>query len=170
MARKRAKKNGRPTKYRKEFCEQLIKFFDIEPWEEREIPHYDKSGNKDEEGNRIVIWTDIKIIPARMPTLRGFAKKIGVNIRVVYRWIEKGNAVYKKEFSHAFTHAKEIRKDWLIDLGLSGSAPPASFKFVAVNVTDMRDQQEVVHSFDWRTLTKDGSDIDTNERTVKAAS
>lgn len=33
------------------------------------------------------------------------------------------------------------------------------------NRAGWRDKQEVVHSFDWRTLTKDGSDSDTNEGT-----
>ena len=147
MAKKKAKKkNGRPTKYKARFCDDLIKFFDIEPWEEREIPHYDKSGKKDEKGKSIVVWTDIKILPVRMPTLRGFAKKMGIGIRTVYDWIDEKHQSYQKEFSQAFTCAKDIRKDWLVDLGLSGSAPPASFKFVAVNVTDMRDQTDVEHS------------------------
>lgn len=133
MKKTRAKA-GQPTKYKPEFCEKLIKHFDIEPWEEREIPHY-KGGE--------VVWTDIKILPVRMPTLRGFAKKIKVGIRTVYDWIDKKHGSHQEEFSHAFTYAKDIRKDWLVDLGLSGSAPPASFKFVAVNVTEMRDKQEM---------------------------
>lgn len=137
---------GRPTKYKPEFCDKLIEFFDIEPWEEREIPHY-KNGE--------VVWRDIKILPVRMPTLRGFAKSIEVGISTVYDWINENHDSYVKEFSDAFTCAKAIRADWLVDVGLSGSAPPASFKFVAVNVTDMRDKQEVQHSFDWRGLAKD---------------
>ena len=128
---------GRPTKYKQEYCDKLIEFFDIEPWEEREIPHY-KAG--------VLNWTDIKILPVRMPTLRGFAKSIGVGIRTVYGWIDEKCGSYQKEFSQTFTCAKDIRKDWLVDVGLSGSAPPASFKFVAVNVTDMRDKTDVEHS------------------------
>jgi len=128
--------SGRPTKYKSGYCDKLIEFFDIEPWKEHEMPHY-KDGK--------VVWTDIKILPVRMPTLRGFAKSIGIAISAIYRWIDKKEPCYHKEFKDAFTCAKNIRKDWLIDVGLSGSAPPASFKFVAVNVTDMRDKQE--HDF-----------------------
>ncbi len=124
---------GRPTKYKPAYCQALIDFFDIEPWEEREIPHY-KGGE--------VVWTDIKILPVRMPTLRGFAKKIKVGIATIYDWLNEKHGSYRKDFSGAFTCAKDIRKDWLIDLGLSGGAPPLSFKFVAVNVTDMRDKKE----------------------------
>lgn len=133
-APKKPKKKGRPTRYRPRFCEKLIQHFDIEPWEEREIPHY-KDGQ--------VVWNDIKILPVRMPTLRGFAKKIGVGISTIYDWLNSEHRSYHKDFSDAFTHAKEIRRDWLIDLGLSGGAPPASFKFVAVNVTEMRDKTDV---------------------------
>lgn len=132
--KKRTKKKvGRPTKYKPTYCQALIDFFDIEPWEEREIPHY-KGGE--------VTWTDIKVLPVRMPTLRGFAKHMGVGISTVYRWLDEQDGAYQSAFRDAFTCASAIRKDWLIDVGLSGSAPPASFKFVAVNVTDMRDKQE----------------------------
>lgn len=128
---------GRPSKYKPEFCNKLIELFDIEPWEEREIPHY-----KDGE----VAWTDIKRLPARMPTLRKFAKEIKVCISTVYGWLDSKHDSFQKEFLYAFTCAKEIRKDWLIDVGLSGGAPPASFKFVAVNVTDMTDKQDYLLS------------------------
>ena len=124
---------GRPTKYKPEYCDKLIEFFDIEPWEEREIPHY-KAG--------VIVWTDIKILPVRIPSLYRFAKLIGVGYRTLYDWMDIDSGSYQEAFSQAFTCAKEIRKDWLIDVGLSGSAPPASFKFVAVNVTDMRDKTE----------------------------
>ncbi len=126
-------KTGRPTKYKVAHCQALIDFFDIEPWEEREIPHY-KNGE--------VVWTDIKLLPVRMPTLRKFAKSIKAGISTVYGWIDEKHDSYQQDFSEAFTCAKDIRKDWLIDLGLSGQTPPASFKFVAVNCTDMRDKQE----------------------------
>ena len=146
---------ARPTKYKPEFCDKLIEFFDIDPWEERKIPHY-----KTVDGEKQLVWTDIKILPVRMPTLRKFAKSIEVSIRAVYNWIDAESDVFHKEFMHAFTCAKDIRKDWLIDVGLSGSAPPASFKFVAVNVTDMRDKQDVKLSFDWRGLAKNADTAD----------
>lgn len=137
MADKPKHPGGRPTNYKPEFCDKLIEYFDIEPWKEREIPHYK---------NGALTWTDYKIMPVRMPTLRRFAKSINVGIRTVYGWIDEKCGSYQMEFSHAFTCAKDIRKEWLVDVGLSGSAPPASFKFVAVNVTDMRDKTDIAHS------------------------
>jgi len=128
--RKAKKKQHGNSKYKKAYCKKLIDFFDIEPFEKMELPHYQADG-------LTLKWMDYKLIPARMPTLRKFAKEIGVHVSNVYEWVKN-----KKDFRDAFTCAKEIRKDFLIDLGLSGLSPPASFKFVAINVTDMRDQQE----------------------------
>lgn len=59
---------------------------------------------------------------------------------MIYNWLNEKHGSFQQEFLDAFTCAREIRKDWLIDLGLSGLTPPASFKFVAINVTEMRDQ------------------------------
>jgi len=109
----------------------LIEFFDVEPYVDKELPHY---YNNDEHR---VKWTDYKRVANKLPTLRDFAKSINVSISIVYDWINK-----HKEFSDAFTHAKEIRKDFLIQNGLQGLYPPATFKFVATNLTDMTDEQK----------------------------
>jgi hypothetical protein len=138
--RKKAKRpNGRPTKYKEVYCQQLIDYFDIEPWDEREIKHF-KGGE--------VTWTDIKLIPVRLPTLRRWAKTINVGISTVYDWINKEHKSFHSKFSDAFIYAKECRKEILIDNGLAGLSPPASFKFVAVNMTDMRDKNETEHKAD----------------------
>jgi len=65
-----------------------------------------------------------------------------VGISTVYDWLNENHRSYQKKFSDAFTHAKEIRKDFLIQNALQGLYPPATFKFVAVNLTDMRDISE----------------------------
>lgn len=141
MAKK--KKPGQPTKYRKAFCDKLIDFFDIEPYEKIELPHYQSDGET-------LKWMDYKIIPARMPTLRKFAKSISVAIRTVYGWADVNSGSFQKEFLHAFMCAKEIRKEWLIDLGLSGLTPPLAYKFTAINVTDMVDTRVIEDKADDR--------------------
>lgn len=133
-----AKKNGRPTKYRKIFCEKLIKFFDVEPFSKIELPHYQIDG-------KTLKWMDYKLVPARMPTLLKFAKSIKVDYITVWRWAKEGEVGYRDEFCKALMCAKELRKDWLIDLGLSGLTPPLAYKFTAINVTDMVDKQDVDH-------------------------
>ncbi|GAG38158.1 unnamed protein product, partial [marine sediment metagenome] len=129
-------KAGQPTKYKPEHCQALIDFFDIEPYEDREIPHYDKKTGE------IVVWTDIKRMPNKLPTLRDFAKSINVSIRAVYNWLDEKNNAFQEEFLHTFIQAKDIRKDFLIQNGLQGMYPPLTFKFVAINLTDMVDQSK----------------------------
>ena len=135
VKKKKRKKAGQPTKYKPEYCDRLIKFFDIEPYEDVELPHYQKDGET-------LKWTDFKRMPARLPTLRRFAKKIKVGISSIYRWLDENDGAFQSKFRDAFTHAKEIRKEFLIENGLQGLYPPASFKFVAVNLTDMVDKSE----------------------------
>lgn len=126
---------GRPTKYKSEYCQALVDFFGQDPYEEREIEHYGKDGE--------VKWADIKLMPRKLPSLVDFAKSIKVGISTVYDWINPKHASYQKEFSETFTHkAKKLQKWALIQGGLMGVYNPAFAKFVAVNISDMRDKQE----------------------------
>ena len=129
---------GRPSKYKSKYCQALIDFFDVEPYEDIELPHYQKDGVT-------IHWKDYKRVPVKLPTLRDFAKSINVGISTVYDWINKQHASYHKKFSDAFTQAQDIRKWFMIQNGLQGLYNPVTFKFVAVNVTDMRDKQEHEH-------------------------
>lgn len=127
---------ARPTKYKPEYAKKLIKFFDVEPYEDMELPHY--FNDKDHR----LKWTDYKRVATKLPTLRDFAKSINVPISTIYDWLSEKHASFQKKFSDAFTHAKEIRKDFLIQNALQGLYPPLTFKFVAVNMTDMRDKTD----------------------------
>jgi len=140
---------GRPTKFKPEYCKQLVEFFSLEPYR-REIAEQAKeffaNGDVKKESKKF------RLIANRLPTLYGFAKKIKVDYTTLWRWAEKGededgtpakDFPELAEFCKAYKEAKELQKEFLISLGLSGAAPPASFIFVAKNVTDMRDKQEV---------------------------
>lgn len=153
MAKKK-KKVGRPTNYRKTFCDKLIDFFDVEPYEKIELPHYQADG-------KTLKWMDYKIVPQRMPTLRKFAKSIKISIRAVYNWVNPDSETFHKEFMHAFICAKEIRKEWLIDLGLSGLTPPLAYKFTAINVTDMVDTKVVENKDDNRITDEERENLRT---------
>ena len=146
---------GRPIKYKKENPEKLVKFFSGPPYTDKVLPHYDVKTGK-------VKWKDYKRFANKLPTLVGFAKSIKVSIRAVYNWTEENRETYQEEFMHAFTQAKLLQKDFLIQNGLQGLYNPIFSKFTAINITDMRDQQDVVVSFDWRTLTKNGSNSPSN--------
>lgn len=126
------KQLGRPTKYKPEYCKQLIDFFDTTPYEDIKIEHFDKEGN--------LKRTDIKRLPNKLPTLRDFSKKIGVAQQNLYCWMKKYD-----NFRVAFKRAKTIRKWFLINNGLMGLYNPAFAIFVAKNITDMTDKTEVAN-------------------------
>ncbi len=135
MAKKKKakpKKRGRKSYYKKSYCQKIIDFFDVEPYQDKELPHYKGKGDK-----RELVWTDYKRMANRLPTLIGFAKHIGVGTRTVYHWVEK-----HEEFRHALTHAQELRKWFLIENGLNGCYNPLFAKFTAINITDMKDKTE----------------------------
>jgi len=93
---------GRPSKYKPEFCQELEDFFNVEPYEDVKLPHYN---------NGQVKWEDIKRLPNKLPTLVQFAKSVKVGIRTVYDWIDEKHSSYQKEFSQTFTHvAKRTSK------------------------------------------------------------
>lgn len=122
---------GGQTKYKSEYCERIVEFFDTRPFEERKIEHYDSKGN--------VKFTDIKLLPLPMPNLIRFAKSIKVDYTTVYRWTKQ-----HKEFCKAFERARDIRKWVLIDGAIGGVYNPAFAIFTAKNITDMEDKQKLV--------------------------
>lgn len=152
---------GRPSKYQGDFPDRLIEFFDVDPAESVKIIHYHKDGEK-------VKWIDIKRMPRRLPTLVQFAKHINAGIRTVYDWIDPKHSSYHEEFSQAFTHAaKRLQKDFLIQAAVQGFMAPLTFKFIAVNLTDMRDQSDVAHKVEFDD--KPPLTIEEMEEKIKAA-
>lgn len=122
-------KGGRPTKYKPEYCQALIDFFDPKEKFKKILikKGVKKLGTKDE----------YKIIPAELPTLYKFAKKIGVSptdYHILNNWAKKYS-----EFSRALEIAKELYKQFLIENGLLGLYNSAFTIFVAKNTTDMKD-------------------------------
>jgi hypothetical protein len=126
---------GRPTKYKKEYCKEIIEFYSCEPFEDIDLPHYDNDGVT-------VKWTDKKRMANKLPTMVQFAKHIKCGVSTVYDWLDPDHASYQKEFSDTYIHAKRLQKDVLIQNGLLGLYNPAFAKFVAVNFTTMRDKQD----------------------------
>ncbi len=127
-------KRGQPTKYKPEYCEELIKFFDRAPFREIEVVTKSKGGYEKIEKKRV---------PNQLPFFSAFARKIGVHVDTLHEWKKK-----HKEFSEAYKKAKALQKEFLIQNGLVGLYNATAFIFTAKNLTDMRDKTEVEHHID----------------------
>jgi hypothetical protein len=129
---------GRPTKYKKEYCAAIVAYFSVQKHSQ-----YIKKEIIKQNG---MIEREYALLAADLPTFEGFARLIKVNGDTVVEWAkatkEDGKTLKYPEFSAAYNTAKHLQKEFLIDNGLKGLYPPASFIFVAKNVTDLRDKQE----------------------------
>ncbi len=119
---------GRPSKYDPKYCDELIAFFDIEPSYQSEVTITYKNGDK---------RTENKQVANNLPTLAGFASKIGVHRDTLNEWTRE-----HPEFSDSLKKAKELQEHILISNGLQGLYQGAFAIFTAKNILNWRDKQE----------------------------
>lgn len=140
----RKKPEGRPTKYLHKYITEIVDWFSVEKYKDIVIERQTrelKSGGES-------VTEKFKRVANDLPTLDGFARSIGVTHATMLNWANAWvdpEAEHPKrkhpEFFEAYNVAKELQKDFLIQNGLQGHYPPASFIFVAKNITDMTDKQ-----------------------------
>lgn len=158
---------GAPTKFKPEYTQRLLSFFDVEPYFKDEAEQSIEFGKDGKPRKAMVKY---RLLPNKLPTLFRFARDIDVAYSTVWRWAEKGEdpELQKKlelhiegketlpqaeleklqalkEFCNAYNEAKQMQKEFLINIGLAGAAPPAAFIFTAKNITDMRDERVTEH-------------------------
>jgi hypothetical protein len=121
---------GPPTKYRPEYCRKLIEFFSVPLFTEKERTYTTKNGT---------VKTETYNVPNQLPMFEVFAHTVANVSRVtLWRWSEA-----YPEFAAAWERAQELQKNFLIQNGISGLYNPVFTQFVAKNITDMKDRQEV---------------------------
>ena len=126
---------GRPTKYKKEYCEQIVAYFrDFEMFDEIPVDKQDKEGN---------VSTSMKQIPARPPSLTKFATSINVSRETLHEWKRT-----HKEFSDAFGQAKKIYEDVMVDGAITGLYNAFFTKLVMSNRFDWKEKSETKVSVD----------------------
>lgn len=126
---KQTEQPGQPTKYKPEYCQQLIDYFSIEPLEiirEQEIT--------DTEGGKYIS----RRLPQRFPWFEGFARKIGVHRNTLKNWCAE-----HPEFAEAYDTAKDLQREFIVDVALSGAAPPSFAIFTMKNVCGWRDERDL---------------------------
>lgn len=132
---------GAPLKYKEEYCNSMIAFFSGKKYERVIIEQETKTTN-----NGTSERVKYRYVPNDLPQFEAFARSIGVTYQTLYNWAhekdDKGN-VKRPDFFDAYNVCKQLQKEFLIDNGLMGNYPPASFIFVAKNITDMRDTKDI---------------------------
>jgi hypothetical protein len=124
-------KTGSPTKYKPEYCKAIIDYFSIEPTYEVPVTITFKNGTTKE---------NTEERPAHLRFLASFADSIGVDRDTLLEWCRK-----HKEFSGAYTRAKQLQKQHLVTCGLLGLYNSRFAVFTACNITDMRSKEEHTH-------------------------
>lgn len=121
---------GRPTKYKPEFCEEIIKYFDQ--------PLYIY-----EEEERMSASGAVKIVSVKrandMPTFEGFAVDVcKCDPDKLSIWAKK-----HEDFRGAMKKAKGLQKKFLFNHTINGNYNASFAKFFAINCLDMVDRSEV---------------------------
>jgi len=134
---KKKKKVGRPSKYYPKIPEEMILFFSCP----KKVQYVKSRKTTTKANGTSEIWEEFAYIANDLPTFFNFSRQIGVRYNLFVKWRRT-----KKEFEIAYNDCKELQKQFLVDNGLQGLHPPATYIFTAKNITDMRDKQELDHT------------------------
>ena len=127
------KENAAACKYKEEYCEKLLEFFNQPDVDIQYKMVFDKQGN-------VVASTPI-MLPGVYPTFELFAASIGVTTGTLANWAEE-----HPRFKSCYARAKEIQLGKLKSNTLRGLYNPIYAKFEAVNNHNQKDKQEVSRS------------------------
>ena len=120
---------GRPTKYNKKYDEEIIEFFDKEPFEVL----------RDNEGDVILDNRQRPvIIPVKLPTFEAFAHSIKIHKDTLYEW-----AKVHPTFSDSKKRAQQLQHEILVQNGLVGAYNSTFAIFTGKACLGMRDGNEV---------------------------
>lgn len=128
---------GRPTTYRIEYAEMLVRFFDVKPFEKVQVQG--KLGK-----------TRVELVPGVFPMLGRFAHKIGVSIQSLHNWLgaldDEGRPRHP-EFLDAYARAKGLQEALLVEGTMAGAFDGRFAPFLAKNLLGWKDRTEVAHEF-----------------------
>lgn len=112
------------VRYRPEFCEQLVLFFDVPAFTITEVMKKD--------GTVSLVET-----AAQLPTFAAFAKKIGTTCDVLKRW-EKDHPA----FAQAAARARDLQGNILLQNSLRGNYASSFAIFTAKNLLGWKESKE----------------------------
>lgn len=121
-------KTGRPTTYKPEYCEDLVKFFSVEPIIYKDITVTRADGTQ-------IDKTEFEAAPT--PYLENWLDKIGIDRSTLKRWVAQ-----HVEFSNAYKRAKELQRKFIQEAALKNCHNPAFSIFMMKNVCKWQDKEE----------------------------
>ena len=124
---------GRPSKYKKKYCKEIIEYFKVESTKTEYKEEYFVNG---ELKSRVPIVTANDI-----PTFQGYANSIGVHMDTLQEWCK-----VHEEFSVAYNKAKQLQEKIWLENGMTGRYSPQFAIFFGKNCLGYKDKQEVEHS------------------------
>lgn len=141
---------ARPSKYRNEYADMLILYFEKfsqEPFVRKTLKKvsYYENGNVKENS-----W-QVELIPKQLPTLFNFACSIGISHRSLLRWSKErlgsktearsDNRPFKyPEFCRAYKMVRNFQEAFITSIGFSRLTPSSFMIFTAKNVIGWRNQ------------------------------
>jgi len=118
---------GRPSVYNEELQKKADDYLDF--------PLFETISKE------VVVKDQIQVInierPNSIPTVAGLALHLGISRETVYAWAKDTK---KSQFSDTFNRLKAKQHEFLVYHGLTRGYDSSFAKFMAVNVTDLRDK------------------------------
>jgi len=150
-------KVGRPSKYKRKYCNDLIKYFDLKPTYKETVTRYYKGQSYQVEVEK----------PNAIPTFDSFATEVcNVNQDTFYEWVK-----VHPEFSESFKRAKSFQKKMILYQCSYGFITPSYAVFLTKAITDLNDVTNVdvksggekIQGVDLTSFTNGIKNKDTNE-------
>jgi hypothetical protein len=133
MQQEEKNKGGAPTKYKQEYCEEIVSYFRVPPTIIEYKREYYQNGN---------LKSEFPIVRGNeFPTFQGFADRIGVHVDTLHEWKE-----VHEEFSEAYMRAKQLQERIWLTNGMNNLYNSQFAQFFGKNCLGYKDKQEIEQS------------------------
>lgn len=122
---------GRPSGYHPDLCEKLIAWFD-RPRTERVIKKQRTIKQRNGDIAEEIEW---ETVSTGLATFDGFAAHVDEPLTTLKQWSQK-----HPDFKAAWSRARAMQRDWLVELGTRSLILPGTYTFTMANISEWRAQ------------------------------